>query len=180
MKKIIFIILILFAVNATASSLPNCPSDQSKRYHNCFGTINLNNGDKYIGEFKDAKRHGQGTYTFYNGNKYVGEFKDDKMRGQGTYTFYNGEIYVGEFKDDKPHGKGTYAWTDGDKYLGEYKDAKMHGQGIYTFNDGIEEYGYFLNDRYVPKICTGMGLIKGTESFGQCVVKLIKQINEDY
>jgi hypothetical protein len=31
-------------------------------------------GDKYVGEYKDDKRNGQGTHTFANGNKYVGEF----------------------------------------------------------------------------------------------------------
>ena len=138
MKKLLFIILILFADNAMASSLPDCPSDQSKRYHNCFGTINFNNGDKYIGEFKDDKRHGQGTFTW---------------------------------------GKDT-EWA-GDKYVGEFKDDKKHGQGTYTFADGTKESGYFMNEEYVPTICENMGLKKGTESFGQCVVSLINEINKD-
>ena len=38
------------------------------------------NGTKYIGEWKDGKKHGQGTYTYGKGNwegeKYAGEFKD--------------------------------------------------------------------------------------------------------
>ena len=110
MKKLLLIALILFAYNATASSLPNCPSDQSKRYHNCFGT-----------------------YTWANGNKYIGEWKDDKRHGQGTYTWAN----------------------------------------------GVEESGYYMNDKFVPTICKNMGLTKGTKSFGQCVVELIKQIRDD-
>ena len=44
-------------------------------------------GDKYVGEYKDDKRHGQGTYTYANGDKYVGEYKDDKMTVRGhTYA----------------------------------------------------------------------------------------------
>ena len=31
--------------------------------------------------------------------KYVGEFKDNKPNGQGTWTYYNGDKYVGEWKD---------------------------------------------------------------------------------
>ena len=66
MKKLILILLILYAGNAAASSLPNCPSDQSERYHNCFGTFNLGNISKYVGEFKKRTR----TYFL---KKYVGE-----------------------------------------------------------------------------------------------------------
>ena len=100
MKKLLFIILILFAGNATASSLPNCPSDSFIIRHNCFDTSELFNGDRYVGEFKDGNYHGQGTYTFANGNKYVGEFKDNKKYGQGTFTFTNGVKYTGEWIND--------------------------------------------------------------------------------
>tara|TARA_B100001094_G_scaffold157188_1_gene152167 strand:- start:6 stop:245 length:240 start_codon:yes stop_codon:yes gene_type:complete len=43
-----------------ASDLPQCPS--SGVFHNCFGTWTSEDGDKYVGEIKDGKRHGQGTY----------------------------------------------------------------------------------------------------------------------
>ena len=161
MKKLLFILLILFAGNALASSLPICPSDQSKRYHNCFGAyIYPENtewaGDKYVGEWKDNKTHGQGTYTWANGDKYVGEYKDGVRNGEGTTINY-----------------------DGSKYVGEYKHDKMHGQGTYTYTNGLEENGYSMNDEYVPTICENMGLKKGTDPFGQCVVELIKQIRDD-
>ena len=35
-------------------------------------------GKKYEGEWKDDKKHGQGTETYPNGSKYVGEFKNGK------------------------------------------------------------------------------------------------------
>ena len=31
--------------------------------------------------------HGKGTYTLANGSKYVGEWKDGKQNGQGTFTW---------------------------------------------------------------------------------------------
>lgn len=207
MKKLILIILILFTGNVTASSLPNCPSDQSKRYHNCFGTyIYPENtewgGDKYVGEFKydtrhgqgtythargdtyvgewqDNDEHGQGTYTYFNGEKYVGEWKIGKRTGKGTYTWADGDKYVGEFKDGKKHGRGTYTYADGSKYIGEYKDEAMHGQGTFTYADGTEERGYHMNDEYVPTICENMGLTKGSDPFGNCVLELIKEINKE-
>ena len=179
MKKLLFIALILFTGNALASSLPNCPSDQSKRYHNCFGTYTLANGDKYVGEWRDSKQHGQGTYTYPDGENYVGEYKDGNSHGQGTYTYASGSKYVGEYKDDKRNGQGTYTWADGEKYVGEWKDNKRYGQGTLTFANGTKESGYYMNDEYVPTICENMGLTKGSDAFGQCVVELIKQIRDD-
>ena len=59
----------------------------------------LPNGEKYYGELKDGRCHGQGTITFKDGSKYLGEWKDGEYHGQGTETLPNGDKYVGEFKD---------------------------------------------------------------------------------
>ena len=127
MKKLILLSTFFFSISVHA--LPNCPSDTSVRWDDCFGTYTENIGT-YVGEWKDDKYHGQGTYTVANGDKYVGEFKDGKYHGQGTYTYPNGERRV----------------------------------------------GYFMNDQYIPDICEGMGLVKGTESFGNCVNNLIDDL----
>ena len=123
-------LLVAFFYSISIHALPDCPSDTSVRWNNCFGT-----------------------FTFASGNKYVGEFKDNKKHGQGTFT-----------------------WTNGDKYVGEYKDNKRHGQGTFTFASGKRLVGYFMNGEYIPDICEGMGLVKGTESFGNCVLKLIDDL----
>jgi len=65
---------------------------------NGYGTYASSDYEKYVGEWKDGLRHGQGTYTFCwdkshslcsenntNGDKYVGEWKDDKKDGLGNY-----------------------------------------------------------------------------------------------
>ena len=64
-------IAVLLGKEVRGSELPPCPSDQTKRYHNCFGTFTYANGSKYVGEWRGNKRNGQGTYTFADGNKYV-------------------------------------------------------------------------------------------------------------
>ncbi len=128
MKKLILLNILIFSVSADA--LPNCPSDTSLLWNNCFGTL-----------------------TYVSGAKYVGEYKDDKKHGQGTYTFTEGASYVGEFKDDN-----------------------FHGQGTYTHNDGERQTGFFINGEYVPNICEDMGLVKGTEIFGKCVLQLIDDL----
>ena len=110
------ILLVFLGVVGKSFALPACPGSYgTNNWTNCFGTFTfgVNRGAKYVGEFKDNKRHGQGTATFANGAKYVGEFRDDKFQGQGTYTYPNGDKYVGEFRDDKFHGQGTYTYADG-------------------------------------------------------------------
>jgi hypothetical protein len=81
--------------------------------------ISQSDGGKYEGEFKDGKRHGQGTGTYLNGEKYVGEFKEGKRHGQGTYTYSDGSKYEGEFKDGEIHGQGILISLNGKKYFGE-------------------------------------------------------------
>ena len=104
----------------------------------------LENGSRYVGEWKDGKKHGQGTYTSGKGkgegDKYVGEFKGGFKNGHGKYIWSDGDEYVGEFKDDKPDGQGTYTWSNGDKYVGEFKDGNktfvtLQGNNLNSFGD---------------------------------------------
>lgn len=60
----------------------------------------------YVGEFKDGRYNGRGTYYFLENNpnmggKYVGEFKDNKFHGQGRYTFADGRVVEGIWEDDQ-------------------------------------------------------------------------------
>ena len=98
MKK--FIAILLLSLTSSLYALPSCPPDKNQIYDNCFGTETFDNGN-YVGEWKDNKMHGQGTYTYTNGEKYVGEFKDYKIHGQGTYTFPDGVKKSGYWKNDK-------------------------------------------------------------------------------
>ena len=48
-----------------------------------------------------------GTYTYPNKDVYVGEWKDDKRHGNGTYTYNeSGSIYVGMWDQGNAHGPG--------------------------------------------------------------------------
>ena len=39
--------------------------------------------------------NGYGTYTWESGDKYVGEYKDAKYHGQGTFTATDGRVMKG-------------------------------------------------------------------------------------
>ena len=105
-------------------------------------TRTYDNGE-YTGEYKDDKRHGQGTYTWHDGLTYTGEWEDDKVSGQGTKTWPEGDRYVGTFRDYKLDGHGTYTFPDGTKYIGEWKDDRLSGQGTKISPDGDKYTGAF-------------------------------------
>jgi hypothetical protein len=157
MKNLTAIICLTIAVLLGSAgmsyALPPCPSDQNQYYDNCFGTFTAPNGNKYVGEFRNGKRNGQGTYFFladnrFKGDKAVGEWKDDKMHGQGAYTNAIGNKYVGEIRNGKKNGQGTHTFAVGDKAAGEWKDDKMHGQGTYNFaKTGNIYVGEFRNGK---------------------------------
>ena len=115
--------------------------------NNGMGTATWSNGDKYVGEFKNAYLDGQGTWTYANGNRYVGEFKNGNFNGRGTLTDANGIEYVGEFKNGKLNGQGTWASADGRKYVGNFKDHYFNGQGTWTSADGGRYVGEFKDGK---------------------------------
>ena len=143
---------------AFASNLPPCPTDQSQEFHNCFGSFTTESG-KYIGEWKDNQRHGQGKTTLANGEKYEGEWKGDERHGLGTSTFPSGDKYVGEFKNDKKHGRGFYVFANGDadfcKYV-EDKDSTCNGSNIHDVASNLKEKFKNLSDFERKKIQAGL------------------------
>ena len=53
MKRIVAILLL--SLVSTTYALPNCPSDQSVRWHNCFGTYTCASGTKDSGYWMNGK-----------------------------------------------------------------------------------------------------------------------------
>jgi len=52
------------------------------------------------------------TITFPDGRKYVGEWKNGRRDGQGTYTYDDGDMFEGEWKDGE-QWNGTHYDKDG-------------------------------------------------------------------
>jgi len=148
------------------SSLAECQGNNYKQWTNCKGSYKTETkhkysglfrdgkiikgisiypgGSKYVGEFKNYKPHGYGTFVWANGDKYYGQWKDGKSHGDGTKIWKNGRKYLGKFKNDKLHGKGTLFYTDGKKYTGEFLNGKRHGEGTFTYSDGTAYIGKFI------------------------------------
>ena len=93
------------------------------------------NGEKYIGDFKNGVKEGKGILYYDKDDenersKYEGDFKNDKQEGKGTLYFKNGNKYEGDFKDSKSEGKGIMYYNNNDRYEGNYKNGKREGKGI--------------------------------------------------
>jgi hypothetical protein len=56
----------------------------------------------------------------------VGQFKDSKMNGKGTYYFVDGHKYVGDWIDDNRTGQGVFTWANGARYEKEYSQISFH------------------------------------------------------
>ena len=124
MKTLITLLFACCFGSAVAqSNLPACPSSVDLLWNNCYGTFTFAIGNRYVGEFKDGKPGGQGTYFHladnqFKGDKYVGEFKNGERNGQGIYFYlannkFRGDKYVGEHRFGVPYGQGINFRSDG-------------------------------------------------------------------
>ena len=81
--------------------------------------------------------------SFKGWGKYVGDWNDGKRHGNGTFTTSDGSSYTGQFKDGLEHGSGTYSGTSGTRYEGEWRQGKYHGEGVLITSDGYQVHGEF-------------------------------------
>jgi len=116
---------------------------------NGLGVLYYENGDTYIGNWKNQVRQGKGRFRFVSGNEYLGEFERNQMQGYGTMTYSNGNRYEGEWVANQPYGKGTFELANGNKYVGYFVDGKFEGQGTMYYGDGsYYQGGWKANQRH--------------------------------
>lgn len=101
---------------------------------------------RYVGNARNGKREGDGTYTYVNGDTYTGTFTDDEMTGMGMIESIEGITYVGWCEDGVPHGDGIIEWDSGDIYIGEFNLGKRHGEGTLTWDNGDMYLGQWKLD----------------------------------
>jgi hypothetical protein len=130
---------------------------------------------RYVGDFLDWKRHGQGVLeivtpdftmtirgTFKddepNGRceqvfvsageddtHYSGMFKNGMRSGKGILT-HKGTTYSGDFRENAAHGHGTET-TAVDRYVGQFRAGKRDGSGVLTWTKtGVIVRGVWKED----------------------------------
>ena len=86
-------------------------------------------GNKYEGEWKDGKSHGQGKFTWPDGGTHEGEFNEGERHGRGKLTEPCG-TRTGEWDHgEEKNAQGNETYASGNTYEGEFNKGKRHGQG---------------------------------------------------
>ena len=102
--------------------------------------INDENGQIYLGQWKNGMYHGRGSRLAKNPNglKFIdsGYWEKGRLKGKGETIWENDLIYSGNYANDKKNGQGFFSWPSGMKYVGEFKDDLRHGKGTFTYADG--------------------------------------------
>jgi len=137
-----------------------------------YGSLFFENGDEYLGEFKNNKMAGTGSMIRENGDTYSGGWLDGSESGEGLISFEDGSTYNGTFengvregkglllsaskdtltavwKDGKIFGQSTLKFANGDILVNEWKNGRMKVNGIYTFDDGKEISGTMTTIYYI-------------------------------
>ena len=65
-------------------------------------------------------------FLYFKGNRYVGEWKEDRFHGKGSFKYLNGDSYEGEWEMDKRSGKGIFISNNGEHYEGEWESDIKH------------------------------------------------------
>lgn len=89
------------------------------------GTFTYCNGDVYVGQWKEGKKHGTGTYACAaDKSKLKGEWVEGKL-ATGQWIFPNGTFWSGRFRYNKPIGKGVWVFPNGNQLTGEYEQKEL-------------------------------------------------------
>lgn len=117
----------------------------TKEYLDKPKSFSFTSGDKYIGEWKNGKMNGKGTYIWKNGEKLVGEFRNSNaFNCEGVFHF-KGCRYYGAFVNGKKSGYGKLIHDNGNRYEGEFLDGDMH-EGVFYWHDNTQWKGILKNN----------------------------------
>jgi hypothetical protein len=159
MKNLVFVTLILMSIGYSANAQnTNCMFGQCDFG---YGVMVYPNGEKYIGEFDNHKKHGQGVLLLSNGDKYVGTFKDNHYNGEGRLYKRDGSIQGGMWAAGSlstPQTNGAkclygncndeysiYLYGNGTKVVGNYQNGQPKDQVAVFYTNGAKYVGDFAN-----------------------------------
>ncbi|UJR29289.1 hypothetical protein I4U23_010503 [Adineta vaga] len=86
--------------------------------------ISYPNRNRYEGEVKNEKKHGQGTLYYANGGKYKGNWENDLRHGYGINTWQNGDRYEGNWTNNRRSGQGTFYYANGEIRSCEWRNGR--------------------------------------------------------
>ena len=119
---------------------------------------NLSESSTYVGEFKNGRKHGQGTFSRFS-YEYKGEWNEGVPHGKGEATFITPEesyakVNVWPINSNpsefiKQANDNLRYQYNGCKYIGGFKDGLFHGQGTMTWPDGTVQKGLWIDGEFI-------------------------------
>ena len=122
-----------------------------------YGTLRMNNGYVYEGEFAGGDYNGYGIQTWPSGSVYQGDFVADLKAGKGKMTWSNGNVYEGSWGNGKMTGKGKFTWANGNVYEGDFVAGKKEGYGQTFYAKTDEKDRKSFKGVYVNDLRNGKG-----------------------
>ena len=102
--------------------------------------------------------NGFGEKKYDNGDRYIGTFKNGLIEGFGIYFMHEGYIYMGEYENGQFHGKGVYIVKTNTYQMGEFKKGRPEGKSVYQSSRFRFEAGVFKNNKIVKTITKSKGI----------------------
>lgn len=149
-----YITFILLLIIVTVTDAQDCISGDCG---NGYGTMTYANGQKYIGEFDQGLRHGQGVLFINQTRKYVGSWRNGRKHGEGRIYLNNRILTAGKWSNNKltetatfkngcvegncQDGFGAYLFNDGKKVIGEFSNGSLKGYTICFYPNGNKYIG---------------------------------------
>ena len=65
-----------------------------------FVSINYPNGDRYIGEYRNGRRHGLGLYYYTNGDFWFGQYVEGVRKGYGCLFGHDNLLFAGRWDNE--------------------------------------------------------------------------------
>lgn len=151
MEKAFFLVLMMTCCYTWANA--QCLSGDCQ---NGTGILNLPDGAKYVGAFKDGQMHGLGTCYYADQSRYKGEWETGKPHGQGIKFNKDGSREEGEWRRGKLVRVFTTNWSElsvkGEGELpampaqaGCISGDCTRGTGIFIYPSGAVYIGEFKN-----------------------------------
>ncbi|KAK9504359.1 hypothetical protein O3M35_010710 [Rhynocoris fuscipes] len=106
---------------------------------------------RYVGYWKNNKRHGNGICTMLNEETghdilYDGEWRNGKPWGFGIRKYTDGGYYRGDWKNGQRQGTGQMWYPNDDYYAGTWSNGQRDGYGIFVYSNGNRYEGQWEDD----------------------------------
>ena len=139
------ILLVMVALTAVAQERnSNSRRVQKETTEVDTRSMTYDNGDIYVGQWRNGRRHGDGMLITPTADTCVCKWQNDLRQGLGVIKFANGDRVTAFWVDDYINGEVLLSYANGLVYNGEW-DGECNGWGEMNYPNGATYYGTWSN-----------------------------------